>query len=110
MEQTAPKPLTECQQRWLDHIRAAERAGHPLKAYALEHGLSVSALYAWKAKLKRRGDLPGKTPGFTRVQVTPPASGAELRIRLPNGIVMEAPGAIATAVLVSLVEALGRLS
>jgi len=103
------KPLTASQRCWLDHIRAAERTGRTLKAYAAEHGLSLSALYARKAELKRRGHLPGKTSGFARVHVTMPASGAELRIRLPNGIVMEAPGAIAAAVLISLAEGLGRL-
>jgi len=103
------KPLTDSQRRWLDHIRAAERTGRTLKAYAAEHGLSLSALYARKAELKRRGHLPGNTPGFARAHVTTPASGTALRIHLPNGIVMEAPGAIPATVLVSLAEGLGRL-
>lgn len=108
MEPTTPKPLTACQQRWLGHIRAAQRAGHTLKAYAAEHGLSLSALYGWKAELKRRGLLHGKAPGFARVQVTPPGAAA-LTIRLPNGIIMEAPGAVAPAVLISLANGLVRL-
>jgi len=57
------KPLTDSQRRWLDHIRAAE------------HSLSLSALYAWKAKLKRGGHLPDKTPDFAQMRIAPAARG-----------------------------------
>ena len=50
------RELTACQQRWLEHLKAwqaQETLG--LKAYAEQHGLSVSALYTAKRHFKREG-------------------------------------------------------
>ena len=41
---------TEREQIWLDHLRACRRLGQTVKAYAMAHGLSVSALYTARSK------------------------------------------------------------
>ena len=52
-------------QFWQRHARAAERGTASTIAYAKRHGLAVSTLYYWRAKLK------AATP---KVEVTGPAA------------------------------------
>ena len=105
----APRALTDTQRRYLTHIQAADEAGQTLKAYAAEHGLSVAALYSHKAVLRKRGHLGGDTPAFSRVQLMPAAGAAPLRVRLPNGVVVEAPGDMAPQQVAALCQDLSRL-
>jgi hypothetical protein len=101
------KPLTPALQRWLEHVRAAEARSLTLKAYAAEQGLSVDQLYAGKAKLKRKGLLPGREPAFLPVRVTPgPGPGAVLTIRLPNGVSVEVPEGATPATVRGVLDAL----
>jgi hypothetical protein len=92
---TSRGALTRCQQRWLEHLRACEAQGCSLKHYALEHGLSAQAAYVAKSALKRRGAWPVSPPSIslTLVPVTvsrpPRADATVVRIRLPNGAVIE---------------------
>jgi len=81
--------LTERQRFWLEHLRACGNGS--LKVYAEAHELDVRALYEAKARLKRRGLLPGARPAqFVRVHGTAPASAPALcRIHLANGAVVE---------------------
>ena len=46
-------PRTARQRFWLKHLEACREQGISLKAYARTHDLSLTALYAAKAALKR---------------------------------------------------------
>jgi len=99
--------LSDAQQGWLDHIRAAEDRGLTLKAYAAEQGLSVAQLYDAKAKLKRKGALPGHEPAFAPVRVAGMKRGrTALTIRLPNGIAVEVPEGTTGATVRAVLDAL----
>ena len=72
---------------WLDHLRACREQRQTLKAYAQEHGLSVSALYSAHSTLKRRGVLTDPAPAApTFVPVRIPTVSAAFRVSLPNGV------------------------
>ncbi len=107
--------LTERQRYWLRHLRAAERAGGPLKTYAERLGLSEHSMYEAKCRLRVLGVIAPaarrKTaaPRFTRVTVAPgeSASVTSLRVRLSSGAVLEwseAPQGDALRELVGLVS------
>lgn len=100
-ETSGTKPsLTTCQSKWLEHLEIWRGQEMSLKEYAVTHGLSVSGLYTAKRWFKRRGIWPEVGPKVSRrtkatlvpVRVTQPvvqAVVASIRIRLPNGIVVE---------------------
>ncbi len=86
---------TPRQRFWLEHLEACREQGLSLKAYARAHNLSLTALYAAKASLKRRGTSaePSKpAPKLVPVRVAPGAS--MIRVLLPNGVVVELPESI----------------
>jgi len=65
-------PITERQQYWLDHIRAAEAFDGSVADYARSEGLKPKELYSWKGILARRGCLSvpaadENSGGFVRV-------------------------------------------
>lgn len=85
---SSPSTLTERQRFWLEHLRAC--GSRSLKGYAEEHGLSISALYETKSRLKRKGLLGAAPTRFVRVQRdAPPGVAAVCRIHLPNGALVE---------------------
>ena len=91
--------LTRRQRFWLEHLDACREQRMSLKAYAQEHGLSISALYAAKASLKRRGAVGGAArsrPAATLVPVrlSPTPAVTLVRVLLPNGVVVEVPETI----------------
>ena len=104
--------LTPCQQGWLAHLEAWRVRGGALKAYAIEHGLSVSGLYTARRELTRRGAWPGEAPAqraATLVPVRLRPSPAVFRVLLPNGIAVEVPecaGPEATRALLACVKTL----
>lgn len=86
---------------WVDHLNEIERLGIGTKQYADEHGLSVSQLYAWRQRLKRRARRQGSA--FVAVSVSEhsptrtssdvaattvegPAGGGVCQVSLPSGI------------------------
>ncbi len=92
---------------WLAHLRRCRARGQSLKAYAEAHGLGLSTLYSWQARLKAEG-LLGEASARTFVRVEPaapaavaapsqapaPATGADRhRLLFPNGLVLEWQGA-----------------
>jgi len=113
------KRLTKKQGYWLKHLRESAASGQPLATYAASHGLRPQQLYNWKSRLRavgvwepsetvrskrptmnpaqmRRHNRPGGL-GFIAARVAPtelvpPPSG--LRIRFPNGIVLEVGSAV----------------
>ncbi len=54
--------ITERQQYWLDHIRAADAFDGTLVEYAKAEGLKVKDLYQWKTVLIRRGFVAKPIP------------------------------------------------
>ena len=97
-KQTERNALTPAQQRWHEHLTAAESAGISLRAYATREGLSVQSLYTWKQKLRKKGLWPPAQPAVTlrRAKVLgtpllPSPAGAPpgYRIHLPNGATVE---------------------
>ena len=89
---TEPKPLTERQRCWLQHIRACGDGQQSLKAYARQHRLNIQTLYAAKKQLKRQGllDQSPRAPRFVRLTPAPvrPAP-VTCRVLLVNGTVVE---------------------
>ena len=93
---TAEKDLSARQRYWLKHLRAADRKGDPLAAYAERLGLSKSSLYEAKRRLRAIGvisSVPERTtssPEFVRVEL-PEAIRvrASLRVRLGSGALLE---------------------
>ena len=92
---------------WLAHLRRCRARGQSLKTYAEAHGLGLSTLYSWQARLKAEG-LLGDEPAPTFVRVEPPAPAAvaapsqaptsdtaaeQCRLLFPNGLVLEWQGA-----------------
>lgn len=111
----AEKDLSERQRFWLKHLRAAERKGEPLNAYAERLGLSESTLYEAKRRLRACGVIAPATqrrvssPEFARVAVADAGRGApaSLRVRLASGALLEwseAPQGDALRELIGLVS------
>src|SRR6056297_1727177 len=104
-------PITERQQYWLDHIRAAEAFDGSIADYARSEGLKPKELYSWKGILDRRGLLdrpPAETnDGFVRVIATARPMGMSLV--LPNGVRLEWHGDLGPAQLETLVLTASRL-
>ncbi len=106
--------LSERQRYWLKHLRAAERRGEPLNAYAKRLGLSESSLYESKSRLRSCGVLAPRpqrrvsAPEFARVVVADAARApASLRVRLASGALLEwseAPQGDALRDLIGLVS------
>ena len=106
--------LSERQRYWLEHLRAAEGKGEPLKAYAKRLGLSESSLYEAKRGLRACGMIapaPKRTtrsPRFARVAVSEPSHPpCSLRVRLASGALLEwsqAPQGDALRELIDLVS------
>ena len=92
--------LTERQQYWLDHIQACEELGETTKAYAEQHGLSVSMMYSWRKELTTRGVYSRqsggtRSPRFDRVQFFKSEFPAGTwRVTLPNGVQIEICGVV----------------
>lgn len=108
---------TKKQRYWLDHLVACAKSGRRLSEYAVTHGLDLRRLYSWKTRLKDRGLLPGgPLPPAVRPRRSVPIRGAApgggqsaigfaavhvsggdgpspaLRVRFPNGIIVETAG------------------
>ena len=105
--------ITERQQYWLDHIRAAEAHEESIAAYARAEGLTPKELYQWKTILTRRGLLAGKKVSQDFVQVMgPPRSvpSASASLVLPNGVRLEFHGEFGVDQVGALVSAASALS
>ncbi|MEM7764046.1 MAG: hypothetical protein AAF290_08175 [Pseudomonadota bacterium] len=51
--------ISERQQYWLEHLRAAEASDDTIDGYARSNDLKPKDLYMWKGILARRGFLDG---------------------------------------------------
>ncbi len=109
------KSITERQQYWLDHLKAAEAQSLTLVSYAKANDLKVKDLYQWKTSLTKRGFWMTSTPpksskssGFVAVKAKP--SSAVCSLVLPNGIRLEFQGELSAALLKDLVSSASALS
>ncbi len=62
MDDSPDISLTENQRHWLEHLRTCEASGKGIAAYAVDHGLDASAMYAGKKALVKKGVLPRTPP------------------------------------------------
>lgn len=102
--------LTAKQREWLGHIRACESSGESMRAYAEAQGLDLQAFYGWKWRLGRLGVLEkGESePSFRRVEIqTARPRDDMIRIRLPNGVVIEVGAELDVSRVSALVKLLG---
>ena len=118
----SPEP-TKKQRYWLGHLVTCAKSGRRPSEYAATHGLNLQRLYSWKTRLTGRGLLPG---GLLEPTVRPrrsipirrsaPRAGQApvrfaavhvsggdgpspaLRVRFPNGIIVETTGPGAASV------------
>ena len=112
------KSITERQQYWLDHLKAAEAQSLTLVSYAKANDLKVKDLYQWKTSLTQRGFWMTPTPpkssksskssGFVAVKAKP--SSAVCSLVLPNGIRLEFQGELSAGLLKDLVSSASALS
>ncbi len=95
---------------WLAHLEACERGGQTTKAYAHEHGLSVSMMYSWRKKLTARGlwtreSGPRTVSTFERFEVADTAMPMAWHIVLPNGVEIGFSGAVDASALAAVLGA-----
>lgn len=104
--------ITERQQAWLDHIKAADASDGSLVAYAAAHDLKVKDLYQWKTALARRGLLPGKTrkPAFVPVARRSSSLPTSCSITLRNGVRVQFAGDLDAAMLGQILSAANAVS
>jgi len=102
-------PLTEKQRYWLEHIETAEREGVSPRAYAERHGLRASQLYYWRSRLRKRGVLAGAEAPVELVPVRVRDTQAEVRVHLPNGVVVASSQPLSEAAWLSVLRGASQL-
>lgn len=89
--------MSKRMQYWSDHLVAIDAEGINTKAYAKREGLSVSALYYWRKRLKAENATQGQTlavapqPGqqFVAVQISEATSRVSCSLILAPGVRLE---------------------
>ena len=95
-------------------------SGQTAKAYAVEQGLSLHALYQARKRLRTLGFLPpcrpravgpkAKAHAFSKVELLAPRRpSADFRLGLPNGLTFEWSGAELPSPVIDLLERLIQL-
>ena len=103
--------ITERQQYWLDHVKAAAAFEGTMAEYATRHELKVGVLYEWKRKLRRLGLLPGKAPRPAFVAVnSPPVPSSSCNVVLRNGVRVQFSGDLDAQALGEILSAAHSLS
>lgn len=82
---------------WSDHLAAIAAEGIQTKAYAKREGVSVSALYYWRKRLKAEGSTPPRAlpvavqPGrqFVPVQISDADARVPCSLTLAPGVRLE---------------------
>jgi len=85
-------------EQWQEILARQKQAGWTDAQTAEETGVSVSGIRGWRQRLKRRAERAQPL-----VEVSPMRPMGELRIHLPNGLIVEVPvgwpiGQLATVV------------
>jgi len=84
--------LSQKQQFWKEHIEHAQTENISLSAYAKQHDLSLTSLYAFKRTLLKKGALHPAEHAFTKLSVSPSSNvvnDPQILARFPNGVVLE---------------------
>lgn len=88
--------MSKGRQYWSDHLAAIAAEGIPAKAYARREGLSVSALYYWRKRLKSAGSssavaLPvaPQSGQFVPVQISDADARVSCSLILAPGVRLE---------------------
>lgn len=109
------KAISERQQYWLTHVRAADGGDQSTVAYARAHDLKVKHLYQWKSKLNKLGfyDLPAPVSSFVSVKTvkasnSPGACGCT--VVLANGVRLAFQGELSAGVIRELMLCAGEIS
>ncbi len=102
------KAITERQQHWLDHLKAAEARGTSLAKYAKANDLKVKDLYQWKTSLVKRGFWSPASASFVAVKAKP--SSAVCSVVLPNGIRLEFQGVLSPELIRTMVISASEVS
>ena len=105
--------LTKQEQRALEHLQQAQALGLSLREYAEAHGLDVKDLYYRKARLIRKGLLPGRDESprhFVPVEVTAVTADQQEIFRLthPSGWTLECARLPDATWVASLVRAMSE--
>ena len=105
---------SERERYWLAHLDACERSDQTSKAYAREHGLSVSMMYSWRKKLTARGlwvrgSGPRAAVSFDRLEVVEAGAPLAWRIVLANGVEVGFSGALDASALAAVLGVASRL-
>ena len=122
---TTPQQISERDQFWLDHQSAQMASGLSAREYASNHGVSLQAFYQARKRLRslgllapadadakpiRRRRAATKPVSFSKVSISPEATGSRFRLELPGGIALEWPGDELGDSLSALLERLARRS
>ena len=102
-------PLTEKQRYWLEHIETAEREGLTPRAYAERHGLRTSQLYYWRSTLRKRGVFGTMDEPAEFVPVRVRNAQAEVRVHLPNGVVVACSQPLSESAWLSVLRGASQL-
>lgn len=98
-------------QFWVEHVAAIEREEIPVTAYAKREGISLAAIYYWKAKLRVPAEVCGaaKSAGaFVQLRVADSVDAripAGCTLMLASGVCLEMAGLPAPEWLARLVRA-----
>ena len=112
MEQSkddAQPRLTDKQRYWLTHLQTAEREGLSPRAYAQRHGLRPSQLYYWRSTLRKRGVLATAARPAEFVPVRVRDTRAEVRVHLPNGVVVASSQPLSESAWLSVLRGASQL-
>ncbi|MEM6483479.1 MAG: hypothetical protein AAF662_00640 [Pseudomonadota bacterium] len=108
--------ISERQQYWLEHLRAAEASDDTIAGYARSKDLKPKDLYMWKGILARRGLLDSATRSMPKsefievVPAKPQPDSTQLVVTFPNGVRIECQGSLGGGVLSSLVNAVSQIA
>ena len=95
----------QSREEWSKWVTKAEASGQTITEFAAVHGLSRSALYFWRRKLRRA--KPAPTVSFVRLETRPePPPRAALELLFPSGVVVRVPDGFEEAALVRLLAAM----
>ncbi|CAM5569519.1 Transposase OS=Eoetvoesiella caeni OX=645616 GN=DFR37_1164 PE=4 SV=1 [Eoetvoesiella caeni] len=89
--------MSKGRQYWSDHLAAIAAEGIPAKAYARREGLSVSALYYWRKRLKSEASssavalpaAPQPSRQFVPVQISDADARVPCSLILAPGVRLE---------------------
>ena len=74
---------------WQRHVAQCKESGLSKMAYCQQNALTYHQMVYWSGKEKSKIEAEVPSSGFIPVKTVAAAAGADLLIRLPNGITIE---------------------